>query len=482
VLYQNVHIFAPILRVLDAAVAASALALIWILGEHRGALADAAVFPYGFYSASLIGGFFAVAGRLRIYHARRTETLARELLSLIETYIFAAGLGCLATEMCTQGLPARAYAATFLASGAALIGARAAVRFALRGVRRIGKDQRTWLVIGRNARSAGLLNDILKHPHYGIRVAAVLDFEEPRDGARRRGAGGLEDAPFSSFEFRQLDSAESIRGLLAREMIDEVVVTLTMRSFYDQIQAILLICAQAGVSVKLPANSFEDGPHQTGTMQVASMHFVTHYSGPSNHIALALKRIMDIVVAFFGLLVTWPFFILVSIAIKLDSEGPVFFRQTRVGLNGRLFTLYKFRTMVRNAAALKTTLEERNEADGPVFKIRNDPRVTRVGRWLRRFHVDELPQLWNVLVGAMSLVGPRPPLPEETAKYEWWQRRRLSMPPGLTCLWQVKGHGESLTFRRWMELDLEYIDRWSLLLDLQVLVATVGTMIRGRGW
>jgi lipopolysaccharide/colanic/teichoic acid biosynthesis glycosyltransferase len=169
-----------------------------------------------------------------------------------------------------------------------------------------------------------------------------------------------------------------------------------------------------------------------------------------------------------------------AIAIRLTSPGPVFFKQQRCGLNGRLFTMYKLRSMMDNAEQTRFELEALNEMDGPVFKSSRDPRRTAVGRFLRKFSIDELPQFYNVLRGDMSLVGPRPPLPQEVARYERWQRRRLSMKPGITCLWQVSGRNE-INFQDWMKLDLTYIDNWSLLLDLKILLKTVPVVILGRG-
>jgi lipopolysaccharide/colanic/teichoic acid biosynthesis glycosyltransferase len=169
------------------------------------------------------------------------------------------------------------------------------------------------------------------------------------------------------------------------------------------------------------------------------------------------------------------------LAIKLTSGGNVLFRQTRCGLNGRFFTLYKFRTMVEDAEERRAGLLHLNEMKGgPVFKLKSDPRVTWFGRFLRRYSLDELPQLWNVLRGDMSLVGPRPPIPEEVAQYQRWQRRRLAMKPGLTCLWQVSGRNE-LDFDRWMQLDLEYIDSWSPWLDFKILLRTIPAVLSGKG-
>ena len=196
---------------------------------------------------------------------------------------------------------------------------------------------------------------------------------------------------------------------------------------------------------------------------------------------LAVKRVIDVVGAFVGLILLSPLFFVVALAIKLTSRGPVFFVQTRIGLHGRQFRMIKFRSMTADAPHRRTELEEFNETDGPAFKIKDDPRIMPLGRLLRRFHVDEFPQLLNVLIGDMSLVGPRPLPPKEAHGNEWWQRRRLSMPPGLTCFWQVLGDPR-LPHRQWMQLDLAYIDRWSLWLDLRLIASTFATMIQGKGW
>jgi exopolysaccharide biosynthesis polyprenyl glycosylphosphotransferase len=189
---------------------------------------------------------------------------------------------------------------------------------------------------------------------------------------------------------------------------------------------------------------------------------------------------MDKALAFLIAVVLSPLMLGIALAIRLTSPGPVLFPQIRCGMNGRLFKLLKFRTMVENAEALRKDLEDRNEMSGPVFKIADDPRVTRVGRWLRRFSLDELPQLFNVLKGEMSLVGPRPPIPAEVQSYERWQRRRLSMKPGLTCFWQIGGRNQ-IDFEEWMELDLKYIDNWSLKLDIIILLKTIPVVLLGRG-
>lgn len=213
---------------------------------------------------------------------------------------------------------------------------------------------------------------------------------------------------------------------------------------------------------------------------LAQVPLLTFSSTPQNDFALLLKRALDVALSALVLVVLSPLFLVMALLIILTSRGPVFYRQTRCGLGGRRFTLLKFRSMVSNADQLLHHLEELNEVDGPVFKMRNDPRCTVIGRWMRMLSLDELPQLWNVLRGDMSLVGPRPPLPAEVEQYESWQRRRLRMRPGLTCLWVLEGRSR-LQFDRWVKLDLLYIDNWSVWLDFKILLRTIPTVLSSRG-
>ena len=196
-------------------------------------------------------------------------------------------------------------------------------------------------------------------------------------------------------------------------------------------------------------------------------------SAPDSELRLFFKRIFDVALSFAALIAFSPVLLCIATMIRMTSPGPVLFRQTRCGLGGRRFKLYKFRSMINNA-------EQLNELDGPVFKISDDPRITTVGRWLRRFSLDELPQLWNILRGDMSFVGPRPAVPEEVEQYEDWQRRRLRMRPGLTCTWVLEGRNH-VDFNRWMQLDLTYIDNWSLWLDFKIFLRTIPIVLSGRG-
>jgi exopolysaccharide biosynthesis polyprenyl glycosylphosphotransferase len=217
------------------------------------------------------------------------------------------------------------------------------------------------------------------------------------------------------------------------------------------------------------------------TVSLEGLALVSNYTGAMGGWQVEVKRLLDILISGIALLIFLPFFLITAIAIKLTSSGPVFFVQERIGLNKRRFRVYKFRTMVPDAEKKQAELEFLNEVSGPIFKIKKDPRVTSVGRILRKLSIDEVPQLFNVLKGDMSLVGPRPlPIKDYNGFSEDWHRRRFSVRPGITCLWQVNGRS-SLPFERWMEMDMEYIDKWSLWLDLKILAKTFPSVLRGSG-
>jgi exopolysaccharide biosynthesis polyprenyl glycosylphosphotransferase len=243
---------------------------------------------------------------------------------------------------------------------------------------------------------------------------------------------------------------------------------------------IFLMCEELGIRTRVAMNIFPNRVARLEVEELEGVPFLTFTTTPSNEAQLASKRILDVAVSMMLLVLTMPVLLIAALAIRLTSPGSILFKQERIGLNGRIFTLYKFRTMIDNAHELRGEVNHLNEMTGPVFKAKDDPRVTPIGRWLRKFSLDEVPQLWNVLKGDMSLVGPRPPIPEEVASYHRWHRRRLSMKPGLTCLWQVSGRND-IDFDRWMQLDLQYIDNWSPSLDLKILLRTIPAVLSGKG-
>jgi exopolysaccharide biosynthesis polyprenyl glycosylphosphotransferase len=271
-----------------------------------------------------------------------------------------------------------------------------------------------------------------------------------------------------------------LNDLMEVDLIDEVLY-LKSKTVPGEIREIIRSCEEVGVTFKLKIKESRIKLTNAFKSEIADEKFLTFTNIPHNPYQLAIKKLMDITVSLTVILLFSPVFIIIALLVKLTSRGPVIFRQARVGLRGRPFNLYKFRTMVANAEDIRKQLGDKNEVDGPVFKIKDDPRVTKIGKFLRKSGLDELPQLFNVLKGEMSLIGPRPPLQSETLQYKRWQLRRLSVKPGLSCFWQIKPERNSIRFDKWMELDLAYIDNWSIRLDLLILVKTVGTVFKRTG-
>jgi exopolysaccharide biosynthesis polyprenyl glycosylphosphotransferase len=271
-----------------------------------------------------------------------------------------------------------------------------------------------------------------------------------------------------------------LNDLMEVDIIDEVFYVKN-KIVPSEVRETIRSCEELGVVFSL--NYKENNNKLTTAYKtiVGNEKFLTFINVPHNLFALTIKKIMDINLSLLMLIVLSPVIMFIAILIKLTSRGPIIFKQKRVGLRGRQFNLFKFRTMVADAEILRRGLEAENEVDGPVFKIKDDPRVTRIGRFLRRTGLDELPQLINILKGEMSLIGPRPPLYEETKFYKRWQLRRLSVKPGLSCFWQIKPDRNTIKFEKWMEMDLAYIDNWSLRLDLLIFFKTIKTVIQRSG-
>jgi exopolysaccharide biosynthesis polyprenyl glycosylphosphotransferase len=329
---------------------------------------------------------------------------------------------------------------------------------------------RSFLLVGGGPEVIDIARTIETHEAHGMRLVGFI-----RTGASLSTL--LEQAPlrgsYSVFDLAQLPE------LLRQQVIDEVIFAIT-KDDLERLGESFRACEVEGVKSRVLLTFF---PHEISKVYLEHLGekpLLTFATTPENEYLLLLKRVLDFVLALLLLVFLSPLMALLALLIRLTSGSPVLFRQTRCGLSGRKFTLYKFRSMRPDADLGREELEALNEVDGPVFKISRDPRCTPIGRFMRKFSLDELPQLLNILKGDMSFVGPRPPLPEEVVKYESWQRRRLRMLPGLTCLWALEGRSR-LSFRRWMELDLDYIDHWSLALDCKILLKTVPIVLLGRG-
>jgi exopolysaccharide biosynthesis polyprenyl glycosylphosphotransferase len=322
------------------------------------------------------------------------------------------------------------------------------------------------MVVGTGPRAVHLARGLEQSSEYGIRLR-----------------GFLSEGPVAPTEvqlrasYKVLPIAD-LQSILRQHVVDEVIFAVGSESLAE-LEEVFLMCDEEGVRTRVAVDFF---PHVNSTVSLerfGETPLLTFSAAPYDEIRLLLKRMTDIAIATAGLLVLAPWMAAIAILIRLTSPGPAIFRQVRCGLNGRLFLFYKFRSMVQNAEELKKDLEHLNVRE-TAFKIPRDPRLTGIGRFLRKFSIDEWPQLWNVLRGDMSLVGPRPAVPGEVERYKRWQRRRLRMRPGLTCLWAISGR-DNVDFETWMKLDMQYIDNWSLALDWKILLRTIPRVLTGRG-
>jgi exopolysaccharide biosynthesis polyprenyl glycosylphosphotransferase len=324
-----------------------------------------------------------------------------------------------------------------------------------------------YLIVGCASRAREVASLIEESRSTGLRLIGFIDPD-------------VDDKPATA-KIGEYDvfSLSALEHILQERVIDEVVFAVTMQEL-ARLEPFLLHCANLGIKVRVQLEFLPAAYSRIYLEKFRDVELLSLSSAPESELLLFCKRVFDVVFAALSLALLSPLMLTIAAAIRVTSPGPVLFRQTRCGLGGRHFTLYKFRSMINNAEQLKAELHQLNELDGPVFKISDDPRITPVGRWLRRFSIDELPQLWNILRGDMSFVGPRPAIPQEVEQYEPWQRRRLRMRPGLTCIWVLEGRNH-LDFNRWIQLDLAYIDSWSLWLDAKIFLRTIPIVLSGRG-
>ena len=441
----------------------------WVLPYLLPAWFPGGLYPLREYApllAAVLLVWIALLATQRLTTPGDLFSLSRESVRIVKVSVLGVLMLAAAGYLLRLEFISRPFLVLFSGTNAlALVAARVLERRTAWGRRMVAAPERVVLVVGCGPEALHMARQITIHKRWGFQLRGLVD----ADGCGRREVGG----------FPVVAAAPELPALLTREVVDEVVLALPTRQLAD-LEDILLRCQELGVRVRLALQPFANLRPRMELEALDGTPLLTLSTMPTDPLSLFIKRLMDVILAAAVLLISLPLWFFVVLAIRVSSPGPALFRQLRCGLHGRRFSILKFRTMVVGAEDLQDQVAHLNVMDGPVFKAPRDPRITVVGRFLRRFSLDELPQLINVLKGDMSLVGPRPPIPAEVDRYLPWQRRRLAMKPGLTCLWQVSGRNE-LDFATWMELDLEYIDHWSLWLDVKILLLTVPAVLRGRG-
>nr|MBA2254477.1 sugar transferase [Chloroflexota bacterium] len=436
-------------------------ALRFDFGFGQGIWAQVIVEPWIFASLYAVGwaGVLWLRGlyRLRARWSWRREAAdivaAAALMALVTlTILFIARLDDVSRVFLALLFPAQAMATVML---------RLLLRRWFASIRRRGANARFVLVVGAGEAAEEFADRIESQAELGLRVIGHLREPGSEDRSLHRpGLGVLED----------------LESILHTRVIDEVAICLPMSS-WALIEPISYLCQEEGRIVRLPLDGIGATLAQGRFEEFQGRPVLSFVRGPDRAVALAAKRLLDIALSLVALIALSPVLLAVILWIRVRDGSPIFFRQIRIGVHGRPFTMIKFRTMVRDAEARLVEVEKLNYVSGVSFKVRNDPRITPAGAFLRRTGIDELPQLWNVLRGEMSIVGPRPQQAPEIDRYDPWHRRRLSMKPGITGLWQIRARNSESDFDRWVEIDLEYIDRWSLWLDLKIMLRTIPAMV-----
>jgi exopolysaccharide biosynthesis polyprenyl glycosylphosphotransferase len=466
-LRQHARLVDASLRLVDLVVFTATLPVahflrIRILDESHGDFLIQKYFPL---LATVLLVWMAATRMFELYGVYRTQPLTRELWRLAKSAAVAgAAAGASGFLWRDHSIPRGLLGLYIGIAFLALVLVRLLVRRLAHAARRRGFNARMFAVVGAGDLAEDVVERFGSHPEWGYSFAGyILDDDAPprEDGAPVLGRLG------------------QLGCLLESHVLDEVVFAVPGERV-SRIQESARLCEEQGIEARICVDVQTGGIARISFGDIAGLPVLSFSSGPGDELALAAKRAFDVAASAAVLLLLAPLLAAVAVAIWLGSPGPILFRQRRVGLNGREFWLYKFRSMHQDAEARLQELRAHNEASGPVFKMRNDPRVTRIGRFIRKTSLDEFPQFWNVLRGEMSIVGPRPPLPAEVRQYKRWQRRRLSVKPGITCEWQVSGRS-NVDFDRWMELDLHYIDNWSLWNDIRICARTIPAVFLTRG-
>jgi len=424
------------------------------------------------YDVVLIIGFsllwVIIFNRLGAYSFQRFTSLWKELTNAVKTTFIGVCTFFAAHYFLRFGHIPRTYIIAFSFVNLLLLALEKTVLFYVaKELRKRGINRKRVLLIGDGDKTRDFIEVVKNNIGWGLDIVGIVKTAS-------------ENLTCETSGIKILGDYEDIERLLHTHIIDEIIVCVPIDQF-GQIQKIIECCEREGVQTRIYSDFFGKLLKKVRVDNAYGMSIVSLMTTTDDELKQYIKRLMDIAVSSVMLIVLTPLLLIIAILIKATSKGPIFFQWNVVGLNKKPFKSWKFRTMVLNADKMKPELLSRNEMNGPVFKIKNDPRVTKIGKWLRKFSLDELPQLWSVFKGDMSLVGPRPAGPQELARYESWHRRKLSIKPGITCLWQVQGRNKINDFDEWVRLDLEYIENWSLGLDLKILIRTALAVLKGTG-
>jgi exopolysaccharide biosynthesis polyprenyl glycosylphosphotransferase len=450
-LRQHSDIFKKLLIFADVCLAAGAFIMAYYFSNEMKTL-----YPLNDYLRLMpyfVGVWVGLLYFLGTYNSFRMKPLSDVISIIFETAFFGFVIFSSVVYVVKLHDVSRAFVFMIIVAAAALfIAQKMIIVMTFRHLRRRGYNTRNILIVGTGKRAQDFVEKIKTHGEWGFKIVKIIDEDEFSDMAK----------------------------ILHHNVVDHVVFVVP-RLWFEKIEDLIYLCETEGIPASVVVDLYELKFARAKQTDFLGIPMLTFESAPDRQWELLMKRLFDMASSLIGLIVLSPLFLVLGIIIKTTSAGPVLFKQKRCGLNGRRFILYKFRTMEKGAEEKLADLQKYNEMKGPVFKMKRDPRVTGIGQFLRKLSMDELPQLWNVFQGDMSIVGPRPPLPSEVDKYDNWQRRRLSMRPGITCLWQVKGRNEITDFNEWMRLDLEYIDNWSIWLDLKILFTTIPVVLIAKG-
>jgi exopolysaccharide biosynthesis polyprenyl glycosylphosphotransferase len=410
--------------------------------------------------------WYLVFHRFHLYRSRRLKGAVHEWQDVLK----ATTVGSLFMLLAGLAFRFRVFGPYFvlpfwLSSSVLTVSFRATLRYVLKKIRLHGRNLRLILIAGTNRRAYEFADMLEEKKELGFRLIGFIDNDIyiPRKNVEL--LGKLDDFP----------------RIIQERIVDEVFIALPIKSHYEEIQRIVQKAEENGIPIRFLWQFFDTSIAVSRSEEFEHLPTVMITSGPQDGWSYLAKQVIDRMLAFLMIVATAPVMLIAALAIRFSSPGPVLFSQKRLGRNRRGFHLFKFRTMVLDAEEMQPELEDLNEMDGPVFKIRNDPRITGVGRWLRRWSIDELPQLFNVLKGDMSLVGPRPlPLRDYDGFNQDWQRRRFSILPGITCTWQVNGRN-AVSFEDWIKMDMEYIDNWKLSNDIKILLRTIPAVFKAQG-